>query len=270
MEALGAWLGRVGLRLITALVLAFIYIPLLLVIVYAFNDNLVATWPPRGFTLEWWSRAINNSGFRGALASSLIAGLGATATALVLGSLAALAVHRFRFFGREAISFLVILPIALPGVVTGIAINSAVSTIGIPFGMLTVIIGHATFCVVLVYNNLIARLRRTAPSVEEASQDLGADTWQTFRYVTLPLVRTALLAGGLLAFALSFDEIIVTTFTRGGVQTLPIWIFNNYRLANQAPIVNVVAVVAILLSVLPVYIASRLTSDTAAAAGGRT
>ncbi len=258
-------LARIGLRLATFAVLAFIYIPLALVVLYAFNTNLVPSWPIAGVTLEWWGRAFGNPGVRQALLSSLVAGLGATAIALVLGSLAALAVHRYRFFGREAISFLVILPIALPGIVTGIAINSAVGMLGLGLGMATVIIGHATFCVVLVYNNVIARLRRSSGSLEEASMDLGADTWQTFRHVTLPAVRSALLAGGLLAFALSFDEIIVTTFTRGDVQTLPIWIFNNYRLANQAPIVNVVAVIAIALSVIPVYLASRLSSEAATA-----
>jgi putative spermidine/putrescine transport system permease protein len=254
--------ARIGLRMATFAVLAFIYIPLALVVLYAFNTNLVPSWPIPGFTLEWWGRALANPGVRGALLSSLLAGLGATTIALVLGTLGALAVHRYRFFGREAVSFLVILPIALPGIVTGIAINSAVGTLGLGLGMATVIIGHATFCVVLVYNNVIARMRRSAGAIEEASMDLGADTWQTFRYITLPVIRSELLAGGLLAFALSFDEIIVTTFTRGDVQTLPIWIFNNYRLANQAPIVNVVAVIAIALSVIPVYLASRLSADT--------
>jgi putative spermidine/putrescine transport system permease protein len=257
-------MGRIGLRLVTGAVLLFIYFPLVLVMVYAFNRNIVASWPIPGLTLQWWARAIDNPGVRNALLTSVVAGLGATAVALTLGSLASLAVDRFRFFGRETISFVVILPIALPGIVTGIAINAAVGALGIGFGLATVIVGHATFCVVLVYNNVLARFRRASRSIEEASADLGADTWQTFRHVTFPVIRTALLAGGLLGFALSFDEIIVTTFTRGDVKTLPIWIFENYRLANQAPIVNVVAVIAIVLSVIPVYFASRLTSDATA------
>jgi putative spermidine/putrescine transport system permease protein len=259
-------MGRVGLRLVTVAVLLFIYFPIVLVMVYAFNRNIVASWPIPGLSLKWWARAIDNPGVRDALLTSVVAGLGATAAALVLGSLASLAVDRFRFFGRETISFVVILPIALPGVVTGIAINAAVSALGIGFGLATVIVGHATFSVVFVYNNVLARFRRSSHSIEEASADLGADTWQTFRHVTFPVIRTALLAGGLLAFAVSFDEIIVTTFTRGDIKTLPIWIFENYRLANQAPIVNVVGVIAIVLSVIPVYLASRLTSD----AGGVT
>jgi putative spermidine/putrescine transport system permease protein len=182
----------------------------------------------------------------------------------------AFAVHRFRFFGRDTVSFLVLLPIALPGILTGIALNTTFRTFGLDFGLLTVIVGHATFCIVVVYNNVIARLRRTARSTQEASMDLGADTWQTFRFVTLPGLGTSLVAGGLLAFALSFDEIVVTTFTSGaGVQTLPIWIFSNYSRSQQLPLVNVASVLVLLLSVIPVYIAARITSDPAGVAGSR-
>ena len=167
---------------------------------------------------------------------------------------------RYRFFGQESISFVILLPIALPGIVTGMALATTFASVSVPLGILTVIVGHATFCVVLVYNNAIARLRRTSRSFEEASADLGAHAFQTFRYVTFPALRSALLAGGLLAFALSFDEVIVTLFTAGGVKTLPIWIFQSFRLANQIPLVNVAGVVAILLSVIPVYIATRVSS----------
>jgi putative spermidine/putrescine transport system permease protein len=221
-------------------------------------------------TIDGYIEALTNEGVRNALLNSLRAALGATAVALVLGSLLAFAVHRFRFFGRETVSFLVILPIALPGIVTGIALNTAFRTIGIDLGLITIIIGHATFCIVVVYNNAIARLRRTSQSTQEASMDLGADTAQTFRHVTLPSIGTALVAGALLAFALSFDEIIVTTFTSGaGTQTLPIWIFSNYQRPGQVPLVNVASVLVLLLSVIPVYIASRLTSDPAGVAGSR-
>ena len=220
-------------------------------------------------TGEWWTRAWDNGGVRSALWTSVKAGLGATAVACVLGTMAAFAVQRYRFFGRETVSLLVILPIALPGIVTGIALNNAFRTVlsplGIQLGLFTVIVGHATFCIVTIYNNVLARLRRMGTNVEEASADLGADTFQTFRYVTFPLLRSALLAGGLLSFALSFDEIIVTTFTAGaGVQTLPIWIFDNLFRPNQAPIVNVVAAALIVLSVVPVYIAQRISGDTRA------
>jgi putative spermidine/putrescine transport system permease protein len=191
--------------------------------------------------------------------------------AIVLGTLVAFAVARYRFFGRNTVSILVVLPIALPGIVTGIALSNAVTTtlrpLGIDFGLWTVIIGHSTFCIVIVYNNVLARLRRTGGSLEEASMDLGAGVWQTFRHVTFPAVRSALVAGALLAFALSFDEIIVTTFTAGAsVQTLPIWIFANLARPNQAPVVNVVAALLIVLSVLPVWLAQRLSADTT---GGR-
>jgi putative spermidine/putrescine transport system permease protein len=258
--------ARAGLRLATAATLAFIYLPILIIVMYAFNADPLQRWPITGYTLDWIGRAWANEGVRSAFFASLKAAIGATAVALLLGSLIAFAVHRRRFFGREALSFIVVLPIALPGIVTGLALNIAFRTIGIDLGLLTVIVAHATFCVVVIFNNVIARLRRTSTTIQEASMDLGADTWQTFRYITFPTIRTALLAGGLLAFALSFDEIIVTTFTAGSdIQTLPIWIFANYQRPNNLPLVNVAAVFVLILSIVPVYLASRLTSDTGTA-----
>jgi putative spermidine/putrescine transport system permease protein len=252
------WMLRIG----TAITLAFIYIPLIVIAIYAFNESRSQSWPIEGFTTEWFSRAFHNPGVRDALWTSLKAGLGATAIALVLGTMAALAVSRHRFFGREAISFLVILPLALPGIVTGMALNSTFTQVlKVDLTLFTVIVGHATFCIVVVYNNAVARLRRTGTSLEEASSDLGADGWQTFRNVTLPSLRSALVAGALLAFALSFDEIIVTTFTAGSQETLPIWIFSNYSRPNQLPIVNVVGLLVILISIIPVYLANKLTQD---------
>ena len=254
--------GRWALRIATVLGFLFLYIPIGVIALYAFNDQRVQAWPIQAFSTRWFDAALNNDSVRGALALSVEVGLGATVLALVLGSLAAFAVHRFRFFGRETVSFGLVLPIALPGIVTGMALNSTINTSGIGFSMFTIIVGHATFCIVVVYNNVIARLRRSSRSIEEASMDLGADTWQTFRHVTFPVIRTALIAGGLLAFALSFDEIIVTTFTAGTQETLPIWILSNLSRPNQRPIVNVVAVVLILLSAAPVYLASRLSGST--------
>ena len=254
------WLLRAG----TALTLVFVYTPIVVIALYAFNESRIQAWPIDGLTLEWFDRALHNPGARDALVLSLKAALGATILALVLGTLAAMAVARYRFFGRETISFLVILPIALPGIVTGMALNATFNTTEIPLGLLTIVVGHATFCIVVVYNNAVARLRRTSQHLEEASADLGADTWQTFRYVTFPQLRSALLAGALLAFALSFDEVIVTTFTAGPDQTLPIWILSNLSRPNQLPVVNVVAVFLILLSTIPVYLATRLTRDTGA------
>jgi putative spermidine/putrescine transport system permease protein len=258
------WVLRIG----TGLTLAFIYLPIAVIALYAFNGSRSPTWPIDGLTLDWFSKAFDNPGVRAALETSLKAGLGATAVALVLGTCAALAVSRHRFFGRETISFLVVLPIALPGIVTGMALNSTFTQVlGVDLSLFTVIVGHATFCIVVVYNNAIARLRRTGTSLEEASQDLGADTWQTFRHITLPSMRSALVAGALLAFALSFDEIIVTTFTAGDQQTLPIWIFTNYSRPNQLPVVNVAGLMVIVLSFIPVFVASRLTQDPAGTAG---
>jgi putative spermidine/putrescine transport system permease protein len=256
---------RIALRIATCLVLAFIYVPILVIILYAFNEGRTSRWPLEGTTLDWFDKAVHNPGVRDALWTSVQAGLGATAIALVLGTLAAIAVARFDFFGRDAVSFLVVLPIALPGIVTGMALNAtfreALSPLGVGLGMFTIIVGHATFCVVVVYNNAVARLRRLSRSFEEASADLGADPWQTFRLVTLPQLRSALVAGGLLAFGLSFDEVIVTTFTAGGQQTLPIWILTNLSRPNQLPIVNVVAFFVVALSVIPVYLAHRLTTE---------
>ena len=259
-------LARWLLRGASALTLSFIYLPLLVIGLYAFNERRSLAWPIPGLTLRWFGRAFENPGVRDALWLSTKAALLATALAVVLGTLASLAVARYRFFGREAISFLVILPIALPGIVTGMALNATFRTAGLDLGLFTVVVGHATFCIVVVYNNAVARLRRTAQSLEEASADLGADTWQTFRHITFPQLRTALLAGALLAFALSFDEVIVTTFTAGSGQTLPIWILNNLSRPNQLPIVNVVGVLVILISAIPVYLASRLSSDSAGTA----
>jgi putative spermidine/putrescine transport system permease protein len=251
--------------------LAFIYIPLLIIGIQAFNSSKILKWPPPGFTLDWFQKAFESESARESLLTSIEAGLAATAIAITLGSLIALAVGRRRFFGRESISFLVVLPIALPGIVTGVALsNTFTQVLGTSLSLLTVIIGHATFCVVVVYNNVVARLRRTSGSFEEASADLGADTWQTFRFVTFPSLRSALGAGALLAFALSFDEIIVTTFTIGaGEETVPIWIFRNLFRPNQLPIVDAVAVILILLSIIPVYIAHRLSSDEGLSRSGR-
>jgi putative spermidine/putrescine transport system permease protein len=259
--------GRWGLRVATALVLLFLYVPLAVIVLYAFNADRSQSWPITAWTVRWFGAAWDNPDLRDALALSLEAALGATAIALLLGTLGSLAVHRFRFFGRDTISYMFVLPIALPGIVTGMALNATFNTFHIPFALWTIIAGHATFCVVTVYNNVIARMRRSSPSMEEASMDLGATAWQTFRHVTFPVVRTARLAGGLLAFALSFDEVIVTTFTAGTQETVPIWILNNLKLPNQRSIVNVVAVVLVLASIVPVYLAQRLTRDSTPVAG---
>jgi putative spermidine/putrescine transport system permease protein len=257
--------ARVVLRALALLGLAFLYVPLAIVVMNAFNKSRTFAFPPTGFTVKWWRVAQHDQGAIDGLLASVRAGLGATAIALVLGTMAAFAVQRYRFFGRSTVSFLVILPIALPGIVTGIALQNAFhSVLGVDLSIWTIIIGHATFCVVIVFNNVQARLRRTGTQLEQASADLGATGWQTFRFVTVPALRGALIAGALLAFGLSFDEIVVTNFTApADVQTLPLWIFGNLFRPNQAPIVNVVAAVLILLAIVPVWLAQRLTDDAA-------
>jgi putative spermidine/putrescine transport system permease protein len=255
------------LRVAMWLVMAFLYAPLVVIAIYAFNSQVVQIWPPPSLSLHWFSKALDNTGMRDALWTSVKAGLGATAIALVLGTMASMAVARYRFFGRETVSFLVILPIALPGIVTGMALNATFTqTLHTNLTLFTVIVGHATFCIVVVYNNVIARLRRVSTSFEEASADLGARSWTTFRLVLFPQMRSALVAGALLAFALSFDEVIVTTFTAGSTETLPIWILANLSRPRNLPIVNVVALVVIVLSLLPVWFAQRLTADPASSA----
>ena len=262
-------MSRLTMRLATVAVLAFLYVPIGTIALYAFNADRAQAWPIQRFTTEWFGAAAANGDLISAVVLSIQVGLGATFAAIVLGSLAALAIHRFSFFGRDAVSFLFVLPIALPGIVTGMALNATINTAAIGFSAFTVAVGHATFCIVIVFNNVIARLRRSSRSIEEASMDLGADTWQTFRYVTFPVVRTALLAGGLLAFALSFDEIVVTFFTAGTRETLPIWIYNQLFRATQRPIVNVAALFVIVVSIVPVYLAQRLSSDSTGVTAAR-
>ena len=259
---------RVALRVATWVILGFLYLPLVVVAIHAFNESGFMAWPPTGFTLRWFGEAIENSAIPEAFVNSILAALGAVAIALVLGTLAAMAVQRYSFFGRDTISFLLLLPIALPGVITGIALSTTFQTLGINFGLTTIIIGHATFCVVIAFNNVVARLRRLPRTSEEASSDLGADTWITFRRITTPAMRTALLSGALLAFALSFDEVIVTLFTAGaGTQTIPLFVLAAMQRPTELPVVNVVALVLIVISVVPVYIAQRISGD--AAGGGR-
>jgi len=248
--------------------LAFLHIPILVIVLYAFNtEDAAFSFPPRGFTLKWFSVAFARQDVVEAIKLSLQVACLATAVALVLGTLASAALYRRQFFGKDAISLMLILPIALPGIVTGIALLSAFKVLGIEPGLLTIVIGHATFCVVIVYNNVIARLRRTSHSLIEASMDLGADGWQTFRYIMLPNLGSALLAGGMLAFALSFDEIIVTTFTAGNERTLPIWLLNQLARPRDVPVTNVVALLVMLVTMLPILGAYYLTRGGESVAG---
>jgi putative spermidine/putrescine transport system permease protein len=262
--------ARVLIKLGSAVGILFLWVPLLLVAVYAFNASIGQRWPIEHFTTRYFGLAWHNPDVRRALTTSVTVALIATVAALILGSAAAFAVHRYRFFGRNSVSFLLVLPIALPGIVTGIALNSTINTTGIPFSIWTIVIGHATFCIVVVYNNVVARLRRTPTSLVEASMDLGADGWHTFWHVTFPAIRTAIVAGALLAFALSFDEIVVTNFTSGSEITIPKFIFNNMRQPRNRPIVNVVAVGVVLLMVIPVYFAQRLAGRGEAVGTGTT
>ena len=250
-----------------AIVMAVIYIPLFVILINSFNTSLTFAWPPPGLTLEWWGRAAGNDGVRDAAVTSVSVAAMATLTAMLLGTLLSFALTGTRFFGHSTISLLVVLPIALPGIVTGLALNTLFTSFLGGLTFVSLVIAHATFCIVVVFNNAAARLRRLGGDIVEASMDLGASRAFTFRHVILPNMRSALVAGALLAFGLSFDEIIVTTFTAGpGIQTLPLWIFNNLFRPQQAPIVNVVAAALVIISILPIYLAQRLSEDAATSA----
>ena len=247
----------------------FLHIPMWLIFLYAFTtDESAYTFPPPGLTFKWIPQALANTAMQDALFLTLRVALLATATALLLGTFAAAAVYRYDFFGKESISFMLILPLALPGIVTGIAMRSAISLMHIPFSFWTIVIGHATFCVVVVYNNVLARFRRSSNSMIEASMDLGANSFQTFWNIVLPNIGTALLAGAILAFSLSFDEVIVTTFTAGNQQTLPIWIFTQMLKPRNRPITNVTAMLVVLITALPILLAQRITAGSNDSEGG--
>ena len=248
--------------------LLFLNLPLAFILLYAFTtDDRTYAFPPPGLTLQWFEVAWRRSDVWEALTLSVQVAAAATALALVLGTLAASAMHRFQFFGKESVTLLILLPIALPGIITGISLRAAFSLGDVAFSYWTIVLGHATFCIVVVYNNAIARLRRSSPALVEASMDLGANTFQTFRYVVLPNIATALLAGGMLAFALSFDEVIVTTFTAGQQETLPIWMFNQLTKPRQRPVTNIVAIFVIAATFIPILLAHRLTRDTSEVLG---
>ena len=258
-----------GLKVAAGLGLAFLHLPILLIFLYAFTtEEKSYQFPPPGYTLQWFAVAWNRPDVWEAMGLSVRVASISTAVALVLGTLCAAAVSRTKFFGRETVSLLVILPIALPGIITGIALRSAFSFVEMPFSFWTIVLGHATFCVVVVYNNAVARFRRISGSLIEASMDLGADSFQTFRYIILSNIGTALLAGGMLAFALSFDEVIVTTFTAGQQSTLPIWMLEELVRPRQRPVTNVVAMIVVLVTFLPILGAYYLTRDGDQVAGG--
>jgi len=248
--------------------LLFLHVPLFFIILYAFTtEDKSYQFPPPGFTLKWFSIAFGRQDIWDAIFLSLHVALVSTISAILLGTLAAAALYKREFFGKQYITLLIILPIALPGIVTGLSLRSAFGVADIPFSTWTIIIGHATFCMVVVYNNVVARLRRTSPNLIQASMDLGANNFQTFFYVILPNLGTAILAGGMLAFALSFDEVIVTTFTSGQQTTLPIWMLSELIRPRQRPITNVVAVFIILITFIPILYASYVTRNTSDAEG---
>lgn len=257
-----------GLRLAATATILFLHVPLAIIVLYAFSaEESTFVFPPPALTTKWFGVALGRSDIHAALGLSVRVAAIATLLAMIFGTLAAAAVWRSKFFGRDTISLLLVLPIALPGIITGISLRSAFGLLEIPFSFWTIVVGHATFCIVVVYNNVLARLRRSGFSQIEASMDLGANGFQTFRYVLLPNIASSLLAGAMLAFALSFDEIIVTTFTAGQQSTLPIWMLTELVRPRERPVTNVVAVLVIALTAIPILAAFYLTRDTQDVAG---
>ena len=249
-----------ALRLVAGLALLFLHFPLFIIVLYAFTtEDRTYQFPPPGLTFKWFGAAAARSDIWAAMWLSVKVAVMASSIAMLLGTMVAAAMYRAKFWGKEAITLILILPIALPGIVTGIALLSSIRRANLEPGILTVVIGHATFCIVTVFNNVVARFRRISHSQLEASSDLGADAWQTFRYVVLPNIATALLAGGLLSFALSFDEVIVTTFTAGQEMTLPIWFYSELFRPRDRPITNVVAIFVIAVTMIPILLVQRLT-----------
>jgi putative spermidine/putrescine transport system permease protein len=249
-------------------ILAFLFIPVIIIMLYAFSASNVQTWPIQALSLKWFSQTWADDEVRAALLLSVQVAVIATCIAVLLGTLAAMAVSRTKFFGRELVSFVVVLPIALPGILTGMALAAYFTALGVNLSFWTIVIGHATFCTVIVYNNVVARLRRLPKSLGEASADLGARPLRSFLKITLPMTASAIGAGALLAFALSFDEVIVTTFTAGAQNTLPLWIFGAIRLGQELPEVNVVVFAVIILTIIPVLLAQKLMG-TAGRVGDR-
>ena len=255
--------ARAALIVIVIFILIFMYTPLFVLILNSFNSSQISGWPIEEFSTKWWIFAKDYAPIRQALLNSVLVATGAMIIASILGTLFAFAMKGFDFFGKSTVNILIVLPIALPGIVTGVAFSNTYSNFltpaGINIGYFGMIVAHATFCIVMVFNNVFARLRRMNPSLQEASADLGAGLWQTFRLVTFPQFRTSFAAGALLAFALSFDEVVVTIFTAPpGIDTIPLWILKEVGRPNQASVVNVVATVVILLSLIPVYVSQRL------------
>ena len=252
-----------SIKLATLGGLLFLHLPFGFILLYAFStEDKSYQFPPPGLTAKWFAVAWSRQDIWDAISLSVRIATVSTIIAMLLGTLAAAAIYKRKFFGRETVSLLIILPIALPGIITGISLRSAFNIGHIPFSFWTIVLGHATFCIVVVYNNALARFRRISSSLVEASMDLGANGFQTFRHIILPNIATALLAGGMLAFALSFDEVIVTTFTAGQQTTLPIWMLTELVRPRQRPVTNVVAVFIIVVTFIPILVAYYVTRGT--------
>ena len=253
-------IGTNMLALVTAGVMAFLYLPILVLIVFSFNDNRITTLPLRGFTLRWYEAFINNADIQEAIVNSLYVATCATAITIVIGTTAAFALDRVDFPGKTVFRRAVLLPISLPGLITGISMLNLFRLMGMNLSLETVILGHATALTAIVLTQVYARLQRFNRRLEEASSDLGARPWQTFLFVTLPNIRSAIIGSALLSFTLSFDEIPVTFFLTGRENTLPMYIWSTLR-RGITPEINAVGTVIVVLSLGLIVTSIWLLSD---------
>ncbi|MGR3315106.1 ABC transporter permease [Roseovarius indicus] len=246
------------LVVVVSLVMAFLYVPIWILIIYSFNDNRTLTWPLTGFTTHWYEQLIRNEQLLTAIGNSFYVASCSTVLTLLVGVPAALALHRLRFPGKNVFRRLLLLPIALPGIVTGISMLNMFKMFGFNLSLETVILGHATALLAVVVTQVFARLQRLPKSLAEASSDLGANPLQTFIHVTLPNIRTALIGAGLLSFVLSFDEIPVTFFLTGRDNTLPMYIYSTMR-RGVTPEINAVGTIIVLMSLILIIISVVFT-----------
>jgi spermidine/putrescine transport system permease protein len=249
--------------LLALLVYAFLYLPLIVIVLYSFSAAKVNVWPIESYTLDWYRELRHDRAIIDGVKLSIRVGLTASLIAVVLGTLAGLAIDRYQFPGKATLRFLIVLPITLPGIVTGVALLSYFTLIHWELSNWTIIVAHATFCITLVMNNVVGRLSQLPRHLDEASADLGATPFQTFRRITLPLILPAVIAGALLAFTLSFDEIVVTLFVKGRDSTLPLVIWARLR-RGLSPEVNAAATVIIAVSFVLVVVSSLVARKSSA------
>jgi spermidine/putrescine transport system permease protein len=242
-----------GLLAAAAATFAFIYAPIAVLVAFSFGERRIPTWPLQGFTVTWYRELLGSEEIRTALRNSVVVATAATTGALLLGTPIAYAAHRFRFPGKRLLRRLVLMPLVVPGVVTGIALLTLFDFFHVTLSLGTIMVGHVTFLIAVFFTSVFARLEALGTQIERAAMDLGATEWRAFARAVLPNLRLTLIGASLLAFALSFDEIAVTFFLTGTSNTVPVLIYSMMRL-GITPAINALATSILVLSVLLVVI----------------